>query len=197
MVTSSPSETRCIQCTLVGDMAIGKTSIIKAYTDRTNCKPPPGTVFDNYAGTSKYIDQEFTVSVFDCSSKPDHASIRLFAYKDSDVFVLCYSVMDRDSFYHIKSKWLPEITSIMGKRVKLVLVATQTDLRDSIDLDQDIPVSKTEGHDLADDIGAFSFIECSSSDQDCVHCIFEDVVQCSLKQKKKKHSIVQRIFGTK
>ncbi|XP_033734168.1 rho-related protein racD-like [Pecten maximus] len=197
MVTSSTGDVRCLQCTLVGDMAIGKSSIIKAYTDQTNCKPPPDTVFENYAGTSKYSNQEFTISVFDCSSKPDHASIRLFAYKDTDVFVMCYSVMDRDSFDHVKSKWLPEVTNVMGKRVKLVLVATQTDLRESIDLDQDIPVSKAEGHDLAEEIGAFSFIECSSSHLDYVQSIFEDVVQCSLKQKKKKHSIVQRIFGTK
>ncbi|OWF50813.1 rac-like GTP-binding protein ARAC11 [Mizuhopecten yessoensis] len=197
MVNTGSTETRCLQCTLVGDAAIGKTSLIRTYTDRTNNTPPPDTVFDNYAGTSTYSNQEFTISIFDCSSKPDHASIRLFAYKDSDVFALCYSVMDRDSFEHIKSKWLPEVTNIMGKRVNFVLVATQIDLRESIDLDQDIPVSKTEGHNMAEEIGACSFIECSSSNQDNVQCVFEDVVQCVLKQKKKKHSIVQRIFGTK
>ncbi|XP_060063046.1 cell division control protein 42 homolog [Ylistrum balloti] len=197
MVTSNIYEAKCIQCTLVGDAAVGKTSLIRAYTDNTCCKPPADTVFENYAGTSKYSNQEFTISVFDCSSKTDHESIRLFAYKDSDVFVMCYSVMDRESFDNIKSRWLPEVTYIMGKRLNLVLVATQVDLRESIDLDQDIPVSKAEGHHMAEEIGAFSFIECSSSNQDCVQGVFEDVVQCSLKQKKKKHSIVQRIFGTK
>lgn len=135
--------------------------------------------------------------MFSYLEQSDHSSIRMFAYKDSDAFVLCYNVMHRESFDNIQSKWLPEVTNLMGRRVTLVLVATQTDRRECIDLDEDIPVGTDEGRDLAEEIGADSFIECSTSNNDSVQNVFKDVVQCCLKQKKKKHSIVQRIFGTK
>lgn len=124
----------------------------------------------------------------------DHAVLRTFAYKDSEVFVLCYSVMDRESFENIQTKWLPEIKRFMGKKVPIVLVGTQIDLRNSIDLDQDMPITTEEGADLCKDIHADYFIECSTKDNANIDDVFKSVGIAKLKHKKKK-SIVQRIFG--
>ena len=75
--------------------------------------------------------KDVTLTVYDCSSEDEHLGIRSFAYQDTDVCILCYSVADRDSFENIRSKWSEEIRNLVGQKVPIVLVATQTDLRNN------------------------------------------------------------------
>jgi len=56
--------------------------------------------------------------------------LRTLSYYDTDVFVLCFSVADQDSFDNIKTKWIPEIRQYKP-HTPFILVGTQCDLRDS------------------------------------------------------------------
>lgn len=149
-------------------------------------------------GTTKLNGEEILINLFDCSSDEEHSAIREFAYKDSNVFILCYSVVDRSSLNNVRDKWIPEIRKFLGKKVKMILVGTQTDVRDSVCLDQDPPVSKAEGSNFAREVGADYFMECSFSSPNSFCDIFKHVALIGKKTKRKRSpvNLVRRLLGT-
>lgn len=125
----------------------------------------------------------------------DYESLRRFTYEDSEVFIVCFSVVDRDSFDSIKEFWLPEMKRNMNRKKPVVLVATQTDLRNTTDYDGGVPITMAEGESLAKDIGALSYVECSISNRNSVKAVFSEVVQAALKYRKRKSSIVTKLLS--
>ena len=55
-------------------------------------------------------------------------SVRPLAYIGADVFMLCFDVTNRQSFYNITESWLPEVQSFQPN-IPAVLVGTKCDLR--------------------------------------------------------------------
>jgi GTPase SAR1 family protein len=120
----------------------------------------------------------------------DYTNLRAFSYRDSDVFIVCYSVVDRESFKNIKSFWIPELKQFNVKKRPVILVATQSDIRDEC---TDC-ITSEEGIELAKDIGAECLIETSAITKEGMTATFEKVVLSALKHRKKKYKIFQRIF---
>ncbi|KAF3850741.1 hypothetical protein F7725_012513 [Dissostichus mawsoni] len=58
----------------------------------------------------------------------DHHKDRRFAYGRSDVVVLCFSIANPNSLYHVKTMWYPEIKHFCP-RAPVILVGCQLDLR--------------------------------------------------------------------
>lgn len=125
------------------------------------------------------------------SFQHEYTELRSFSYKDSEVLLLCFSVSDRDSFESVKDFWAPEVKDFLGKRVPIIVVATQTDTRSDLGGD----VSTEEGQRMAKEIGAERYLECSCSDQQSVHSVFENVVLTALKQRKRMGNIFRRVLG--
>ena len=42
-------------------------------------------------------------------SKEEYDQLRIMAYPNTNVFILCFSVVDPDSYSNILSKWIPEL----------------------------------------------------------------------------------------
>ena len=59
--------------------------------------------------------------------------MRPLCYADTDVFLVCFSVVRPVSLCNIRDKWLLEIKKHKPK-VPILLVGTQTDLRDDLDV---------------------------------------------------------------
>lgn len=196
MVVESEQKHNMIQCTLVGDGMVGKTCLSLAFC---RMSPPTdsyvATVFENYAGKTHVNSDEYTVSIFDSAGQHDYESLRRFTYEDSEVFVVCFSVVDRDSFESVKDFWVPEMKKNMNRKKPMILVATQTDLRNTMDYDSDVPVTSTEGQELSREIGALAYVECAVNTQSSVKNVFAEVVQAALKYRKKKSNIVNKLLG--
>lgn len=117
--------------------------------------------------------------------------MRGFSYKDSEVFIVCFSVIDRESYDSVRGFWVPEIKNFMGRKVPIILVGLQTDSR----VDSSEEISKAEGHVLAKEIGAERYIECSAITKAGVQDVFTNTVMSALKYRKKKFNIKNFIFG--
>jgi len=102
----------------------------------------------------------------DTSSESDYDSIRPLSYKEANVVILCFSVVDRQSFQSIKSKWNKEVEKY-APNVPKILVGLKSDLRK---LDS---VSLAEGNELAKEIGAATYLECSAETQSPSHIVSE------------------------
>ncbi len=91
------------------------------------------------------------------------------AYQDTDVILLCFSVVRPDSMENIKTKWIPELNKFLPDAL-IVLVGTQADLRENsmtmptADL-RSRHITTREGEELKQRINAFRYIECSALTQ--------------------------------
>ncbi|KAL3873240.1 hypothetical protein ACJMK2_036380 [Sinanodonta woodiana] len=188
-------EKKSVQCTLVGDAMIGKSTMIQSFMEEQHPQVYVATVFDSYAGVYELAGEKIGITIMDSAGQHDYESMRAGTYKESEVLILCYSCVERDSFDSIQDFWVPEMNHYMRKRKPVILVATQTDLRQNRKKTSDVHVSSEEGAELANQIGADSFLECTSMDLITVKQVFETVITSALRYRKKKHNLVHRIFG--
>lgn len=91
---------------------------------------------------------------------------RVHSYPGTDVFVVCFSVAQPETFIQVQQRWLPEIKQHMEETPYLI-VGTQADLRDDPEVISDLqekgqrPVSFREAASFARKVGASCYVECS------------------------------------
>jgi len=89
------------------------------------------------------------------------------SYQNTAAFVICFSVAQPHSFENAKVLWLPELRHF-SRDVPIVLVGTKIDLREDEktlkqlrDNNQSV-ITRKMGEQLAKEIGAARYIECSA-----------------------------------
>ncbi|XP_077994603.1 cdc42 homolog [Glandiceps talaboti] len=185
-----------VKCVLVGDGAVGKTSLIVSYT--TNGYPTEyvPTAYDNYAVVVTVDNKPVQLQLCDTAGQDDFDSLRPLCYPQTDVFLLCFSVVTPTSFHNVLDKWVPEIRK-HNKKTPILLVGTQCDLRNDVKVLIDLakfherPVTEEEAKSLAERIHAIGYIECSALTQKNLKDVFDTVIvtalkRQALKQEKKK-----------
>ena len=68
--------------------------------------------------------EPYTLGLFDTAGQEDYDRLRPLSYPQTDVFLVCYSVVSPSSFENVKEKWVPEITHHC-QRTPFLLVGTQ------------------------------------------------------------------------
>ncbi|XP_076441568.1 cdc42 homolog [Babylonia areolata] len=156
-----------VRCVVVGDDAVGKTSMLMGYaTNRYPTQHVP-SVFDNYAGRIKVGRKTLQLQIIDTLEVDESPSIRLSEYPGTDIFVVCFSVVRPETLRHVEDVWLPEIGAHAPPRTPFILVGTQADLRDVDEIcnmlreRQEEPVTAAQGSSAARRLGAACYIECS------------------------------------
>ncbi|KAM3864537.1 rho-related GTP-binding protein RhoU [Diretmus argenteus] len=186
---------RRVNCVLVGDGAVGKTSLVVSYT--TNGYPTEyvPTAFDNFAVVVVVDGKPVRLQLCDTAGQKwgllqesvndDLDRLRPLCYRNADVFLLCYSVVRPSSFRNLMDRWVPEIHQHCPG-APLVLVGTQLDLREDVQVlinlanNQERPVGTEEGRRMAQEIGAVSFAECSALTQKNLKDAFDSAILASI-----------------
>ena len=163
---------------IVGEGAIGKTCLIFAYKNGKFPDRYMPTVFENYV-TDHLIDGvTCEIRLWDTAGQEDYDRLRPLSYPQTGVFLMCFSVDSPDSFEDIKHKWCPEV-SYFGPGTPFVLVGLKVDLRDDpttlryLALEKRAPVTCEQGVQMAEEIGAFKYVECSAKTQVGVKEVFD------------------------
>ncbi|XP_046571844.1 cell division control protein 42 homolog [Haliotis rubra] len=178
----------------MGDSRIGKSSISRSYEQGYIDADHQSTLFENYVVRHKMDGKEFIISMFDTASEKTFENLRSFTYCESEVLLLCFSTCDRETLASINDLWMPELkrhSKHSKQKRPIILVGTQIDLRVG---NEDSEVSTDEGVQLAKDIGADCYVECSARDQKGLKEVFQHVVFSALKFRKKKTNIIKKIF---
>ncbi|KAJ3615097.1 hypothetical protein NHX12_018665 [Muraenolepis orangiensis] len=176
---------RRVNCVLVGDGAVGKTSLVVSYT--TNGYPAEyiPTAFDNFTVMVVVDGKPVRLQLCDMAGEDDLERLRPLCYRSADVFLLCYSVVRPASFRGLAQRWVPEVRRHRPD-APLVLVGTQLDLREDVKVlvqlaqDRERPVSTEEGRRLAMEIGAAGFAECSALTQKNLKDAFDSAILASV-----------------
>lgn len=78
------------------------------------------------AGEVKVDDLPVQITLCDTAGQDFFDPLRRLCYPDSDVFLLCFSVVKPKTFKSVQNKWAPNLSK---SRASIVLIGTQADLR--------------------------------------------------------------------
>jgi small GTP-binding protein len=166
---------------VVGDGAVGKTSLLIAYT--TNAFPYEyvPTVID-HCSASVMVDHRLTIdlNLCDTSGQEDYDRLRPLSYPGTDVVLICFSVASPSSFHNVSDSWNREVAHHAPDALKL-LVGTKSDLRSD---DEAIArlrfVRPGQARRLAREIGAIKYVECSALTREGLTDAFDEAIRVVL-----------------
>jgi Ras-related C3 botulinum toxin substrate 1 len=191
-----------MKCVTIGDGAVGKTSLLISFASNTFPEDYVPTVFDNYNANVMWKEKTITMGLWDTAGQEDYDRLRPLSYPDTDVFLVCYSVVNPASYNNVKTKWFPEIRHHCPD-APIVLFATKLDLREDEQIlrrlkekDQS-PITNEMGKKLQQEVGAVGFGECSALTQKglkeafnlAIGAVFEPI-KTETKEKKKKPCLI-------
>jgi len=128
--------TRAIKCGIVGDGTVGKTTLLVSYTARAFLDDYVPTLFDNFSAIEEVDGQCINMILWDTAGQEDYTTLRTRMYRNTDIFLLCFSTVHMDSFDNLKHKWIIELKQ-NAPNTPFVLVGTKTDLREKYEKEGD------------------------------------------------------------
>jgi len=178
-----------IKCVVVGDGAVGKTCLLISYT--TNAFPGEyiPTVFDNYSANVMVDGKIVNLGLWDTAGQEDYDRLRPLSYPQTDVFLICFSIVSPASFENVKTKWFPEVTHHCPN-TPIVLVGTKSDLREDKDTISKLkekglsPITYPQGLQLCKDLKLNIYLECSALNQKGLKTVFDEAIRLVLNPKR-------------
>lgn len=192
---TSPNSSQSIRrkLVIVGDGACGKTCLLIVFAKGKFPEVYTPTVFDNYVADVEVDGRRVELALWDTAGQEDYDRLRPLSYPDSNVVLICFSIDLPDSLENVMEKWISEVLHFC-QGVPIILVGCKVDLRNDPQKIQELreaglePVTQSAGQEVADQIGAVSYIECSSRTGYGVREVFEAATKASLMGKPNKKS---------
>ncbi|XP_038077466.1 rho-related protein racA-like isoform X1 [Patiria miniata] len=179
-----------LKLVVVGDGAVGKSCLLISYTTGSFPGNYVPTVFDNYSNSVMVAGKPYNLGLFDTAGQEDYDRLRPLSYPGADIFLVCFSVENRDALENVADKWIPEIVHHMPN-TPILLVATKIDLRGS---SQRSCVSFDEGFKFAQKHN-LEYTETSALHGTNVKDCFEKAVYMSVCSGTKKHKKKGGLFS--
>ncbi|XP_053556852.1 rho-related GTP-binding protein RhoH [Bombina bombina] len=173
-----------VKCVLVGDTAVGKTSLLVRFTSEAFPDSYRPTVYEN-TGVEVFMDGiQISLGLWDTSGNEAFRNIRPISFQHADIVLICFSVANPASFLNVRNKWIGEVRQHLP-HIPVLVVATQTDQRENEHMRMPC-INSLDGKQLAQDVRAKGYLECSSLNNRGVQQVFECAVRTALNQAKKR-----------
>jgi len=194
---------RAIRCIVIGDAAVGKTTLLNALT--MSSEKGESSISGEATRAYQEFQKEVTLAEDDVvdlmlvdtvGEEPNDKKLPQL-YSKANVFLLCFSVISPSSMESIAEKWLPEIKKYAPPTAPLVLVGTKVDLRYDKTIVKRLaergmePITEKQGQSLQKQIGAKEYFEVTASEIEVLDLLVTGVVReavgkKAMKRKKKK-----------
>ena len=134
------------------------------------------------------------MGLWDTAGQEDYDRLRPLSYPQTDVFLICFSLVNPASFENVRAKWYPEVIH-HSPNTPIILVGTKLDLRDDAQTLEKLrerklaPISYPQGLAMAKEIGAVKYLECSALTQKGLKAVFDEAIRavlCPLPRIKRK-----------
>jgi Ras-related C3 botulinum toxin substrate 1 len=140
-----------------------------------------------------------SLGLWDTAGQEDYDRLRPLSYPQTDVFLICFSIVSPPSFDNVKAKvrrhthacepcqanrlqWYPEIEH-HAPGVPIILVGTKLDLRDdeatkeSLRQKKMAPIQYEQAVMVAKEIKAQKYLECSALTQRNLKSVFDEAIR--------------------
>ncbi|CAF3577889.1 unnamed protein product [Rotaria socialis] len=178
------------KCVVVGDNAADKTHLLISFVNDIFPGEYIPTVFDNYFHNVTVDGKSSTLALFDTAGQEDYDRLRPLSYKDTDVFLICFSLIDPTSFENVYVKWYPEVKH-HRPHTPIILVGTKLDLRNDKNVIEKLteekltPITSFQGEAMRRKIRAFGYLECSALTKQGLKTVFDEAAHACLCSKRK------------
>ena len=88
---------------------------------------------DTHAGMAKYEGKQVVLEIYDTAGQQDFAAMRPVVYRTptpAQCFVVCFSLVDLESFNNAKTVWLNELNQLGPVNCPKLLLGLKSDMRD-------------------------------------------------------------------
>ncbi|KAJ6238330.1 gtp-binding protein rho5 [Anaeramoeba flamelloides] len=173
---------RSIKCVVVGDGAVGKTCLIAVQTRGDF----PGDYISLSHDLPEYSQQinnkTVTVHLWDTAGQEDYDRFRPLSYPQTNIFLICFSLIWSYSFENVVSKWVPEIKEHCPETPYILVGCKQDLLTDQQTLTRleergFHPIQEQQGRRLSEQIGALGYFSCSALTRQGVQALFDFTFQ--------------------
>jgi len=179
-----------VKVVVLGNLGVGKTSLVSRFYTGAFSPDHIPTVFRNYSQTVFHGDKEIELSVWDTEmwdtsfsirnmaqrsildpeGGEDYSGMRKLTYNNTDVFLFCFALNDRESFEYVKHQWYKDVTtSAPVTPYVTVLCGTKADLK------QERAVTSEEAIKTANELNCCAYVECSAAKGENV---YETIALC-------------------
>lgn len=168
-----------LKLALLGDPAVGKTSLIDKYiTDsfNENYQPTLGVNIVTKDIKLEEINSDIRLLLWDIAGQAKYELTRKMFFQGCSGALFVYDKTRYSTFENITSKWLEDFIKFGKPDGVYILIGNKLDLKDSI------KVSSEEGKLLSKKINATEFIETSAKYGENVEMAFEKLVLHILKK---------------
>lgn len=123
--------------------------------------------------------------IWDTAGQEDYDLLRPLSYPNTDVFIICFSVISKNSLYNIEKKWLSELRiHAIGKPI--IMVGTKMDLRREHKLSKDCIVSVEEAQEIKQrNKEIIYYLECSALTQKGLKEVFDIAIRSAIAYRNK------------
>ena len=153
---------------LLGDMSVGKTSILLRYVENQFKENIISTIgVDFMDKIIDYGDTKIALKIWDTSGQEKYESIAQNFLRDTDGAFLVFDLTEKSSFERIK-QWLNEITIFheTNENVKIIILGNKSDLKDKRVVAEDIAINFAQKHN-------FKYFETSAKDNTNINEAFK------------------------
>lgn len=166
---------------------MGKSCLVERFLGGEFNSEYVATLQDDYIAKCNVNGDSLEMNITDFAGEHDD----LVSIEVPDVFVVCFSLVDKDSLESVLNFWVPRIRS-EEKQTPIVLVGTQLDKRRT---QRKGHISTEEGLSLAQSICASAYVECSAKDNTGVDVALYSILLASNKCSRRKASLFKRVLG--
>ncbi len=156
---------------LIGDEAVGKSSILLRFTDNTFNDQQASTIGVDFK--VKMIQQNgktLKATIWDTAGQERFRTLTSSYYRGAQGIILTYDVTRRESFEHLDD-WLEEVKRYSPNIRDIIIVL----VGNKIDLEEERAVSRKEGESWARERGML-FIECSAKSRIGIQQVFQELL---------------------
>ena len=175
-----------IKIILLGNCGVGKTNIIIRYVNNEFREDEIATLSSYYV-TKKLIinDKKIILNIWDTAGQEKYMSVTKMLIQETDILILCYSIVDEVSFKNLDI-WLNSVIEVIGDDFTLGILGNKSDL-----IENEV-ISEEEGEKYAKEHNAIFKLVSAKVDKIGIEKFFHSLIERYINDTERTQRKVQK-----